>query len=178
MKNFAKSEDRSGSFDSRIGKLKKVDGAWLRATGYTAFALIAFAANSVLCRLALGEATIDAASFTTIRLVSGALLLLLWGGYETTRMPVDVFPDLTAPTVTIVTEAQGMAPKEVDTLITIPIERKLKGISDVEEIRSTSAEGISTVAVKFLPDAFSPHCRIAPQPPVNNTVVMVRQDSA
>jgi drug/metabolite transporter (DMT)-like permease len=77
MKNFAKSDDRSGSFDSRIGKLKKVDGAWLRATGYTAFALIAFAANSVLCRLALGQGAIDAASFTTIRLVSGALLLLL-----------------------------------------------------------------------------------------------------
>ncbi|MEJ2730739.1 MAG: DMT family transporter [Deltaproteobacteria bacterium] len=74
MKIFAKSDDRVGS--SSIGKLKKVDGAWLRTTAYTAFALIAFAANSVLCRLALGEGAIDAASFTTIRLISGALVLL------------------------------------------------------------------------------------------------------
>ena len=49
----------------------------LRTLAYTAFALVAFAANSVLCRLALGEETIDAASFSTIRLVSGALTLVL-----------------------------------------------------------------------------------------------------
>ena len=56
---------------------KKADRVWVRTAGYTAFALIAFATNSVLCRLALGEGAIDAASFTTIRLVSGALVLLL-----------------------------------------------------------------------------------------------------
>ena len=75
MKIFAKSNDRVGS--SSIGKLKKVDGAWLRTIGFTSFALIAFAANSVLCRLALGQGAIDAASFATIRLVCGALVLLL-----------------------------------------------------------------------------------------------------
>jgi drug/metabolite transporter (DMT)-like permease len=56
---------------------KNIDGVWLRIAGLNALALIAFAANSVLCRLALGETTIDAASFTTIRLVSGALVLLV-----------------------------------------------------------------------------------------------------
>jgi drug/metabolite transporter (DMT)-like permease len=57
--------------------LNKADSAWLRTAVYTALALFAFAANSVLCRIALSEAAIDAASFTTIRLVSGALVLLL-----------------------------------------------------------------------------------------------------
>jgi len=77
MKILIKPDDRQGSFNSSIGYLRKVDSAGLRMTVYTAFALIAFAANSVLCRLALGEGDIDAASFTTIRLVSGAVVLLL-----------------------------------------------------------------------------------------------------
>jgi drug/metabolite transporter (DMT)-like permease len=77
MKILTKSEDSHGNFNSSIVTLKKVDRAWFRTAVYTAFALIAFAANSVLCRLALGVAAIDAASFTTIRLVSGALVLLL-----------------------------------------------------------------------------------------------------
>ena len=69
--------------------VKKAERVWVRAVGYTSFALIAFAANSVLCRLALGEATIDAASFTTIRLVSGALVLLLVNAAGKTRAVVD-----------------------------------------------------------------------------------------
>jgi len=77
MKILTKSEDSHGSFNLSIVTLKKVDRAWFRTVVYTAFALIAFAANSVLCRLALGVAAIDAASFTTIRLVSGTLVLLL-----------------------------------------------------------------------------------------------------
>lgn len=80
MKILTKSDDSIGSSNSSIGYLKKVDRAWSRTAVYTAFALIAFAANSVLCRLALGETAIDAASFTTIRLVSGTLVLILLVG--------------------------------------------------------------------------------------------------
>jgi len=50
-----------------------------------------------------------------------ALLLLVWGSYEALHMPVDVFPDLTAPTVTVIAEAHGMAPQEVETQITFPV---------------------------------------------------------
>ena len=57
--------------------------------------------------------------------VLGALLLLLWGGYETMRMPVDVFPDLTAPTVTVIVEAHGMAPQEVESQISDRLEQQL-----------------------------------------------------
>lgn len=76
MKILPKSDNSSGSYNSSNGFLNKVDGTWLRTAVFTSFALIAFAANSVLCRLALGAGTIDAASFTTIRLVCGALVLL------------------------------------------------------------------------------------------------------
>ena len=77
MKMLSKPDNRKAGYDSSIGYLNKRNGAWLRTAVYTGFALVAFAANSVLCRLALGEDAIDAASFTTIRLITGALVLLL-----------------------------------------------------------------------------------------------------
>lgn len=79
----------------------------------------------------------------------GALLLMIWGAYQTTRMPVDVFPDLTAPSVTVVVEAHGMSPTEVENLVTFPIETALNGSPGVRRVRSISSIGLSVVTVEF-----------------------------
>jgi multidrug efflux pump len=79
------------------------------------------------------------------------VLIVIAGLYCYITLPRESFPDITIPYVFVTTTYEGVAPQDMEKLITIPIERKLRGIPDVEEIRSTSAEGISTVAVKFLP---------------------------
>ena len=79
--------------------------------------------------------------------LSAALLVL--GIYRAARMPIDVFPDLTAPRVTVVTESTGLAAEEVERLITAPIESAVNGATGVRRVRSASAPGISVVWVEF-----------------------------
>ncbi|MCA1745481.1 MAG: efflux RND transporter permease subunit, partial [Bacteroidales bacterium] len=78
-----------------------------------------------------------------------AFILLLGGSYVATQMEVDVFPDLTAPSVVVITEAHGMATEEVERLVTFPIETAVNGAADVRRVRSSSATGISIVWVDF-----------------------------
>src|SRR5438552_2390649 len=78
-----------------------------------------------------------------------SVLLFLSGMWTARSMPVDVFPDLTAPTVTILTEGQGMAPDEMEALVTFPLESALNGASSVRRVRSATALGIAVVWVEF-----------------------------
>ena len=78
-----------------------------------------------------------------------AAAFLVWGSYVAVRMPVDVLPDLTAPTVTVLVEGQGMAPTDMEALVTFPIEAALNGASGVRRVRSSTAVGIAVVWVDF-----------------------------
>ena len=78
-----------------------------------------------------------------------SVLLFLTGAWTARQMPIDVFPDLTAPTVTILAEGQGMAPEEMESLVTFPIESAINGASGVRRVRSATAVGIAVVWVEF-----------------------------
>ena len=82
-------------------------------------------------------------------IILASVVLLLWGTYTAYKMEVDVFPDLTAPTVVVMTEAPGMAPEEVERMVTFPIETAVNGATDVRSVRSSSTTGFSVVSIQF-----------------------------
>ena len=100
-------------------------------------------------RTGLLDAVVGASLRHRLLTVGAAAIALAGGGWVAATLPVDVFPDLTAPTVTVLTDAHGLAPEEVESLVTFPLETAVNGAPGVRRVRSSSAQGISIVWVDF-----------------------------
>ena len=92
---------------------------------------------------------LDNSLVNRLLVIIASVVLTAYGAYTLTRTPVDVFPDLNKPTVTIMTEAGGMAAEEVEQLLTFPLESTMNGLPGVESVRSVSSAGLSFVYVTF-----------------------------
>lgn len=94
-------------------------------------------------------AIVSTALRNRLMVLVAALLLTLYGAFTLGHLSVDVFPDLNRPTITLMTESPGMAPEEVERLVSFPIETAMNGMPGVERVRSTSSAGLSVVTVEF-----------------------------
>jgi HME family heavy-metal exporter len=92
---------------------------------------------------------LDVSLHNRVLVLAVAMVLIALGGWQTSRTPVDVFPDLDKPTVTLLVESGGMAPEEVEQLVAFPLETAMNGLPGVETVRSVSAAGLAIVYVGF-----------------------------
>ena len=92
---------------------------------------------------------LDASLKNRLLTLAAALALMVYGALTLSRTAVDVFPDLNRPTVTLITEAGGMAPEEIEQLVTVPLEAAMSGMPGVSSVRSTSSAGLAFIYVVF-----------------------------